>query len=189
MRDAAVAADAAARPLAGEDRIGRAAGVVVDAAAVAVRAADEGAAEAAALTRLAGVDVALDAAVAEWDAPGSQAQRRAALTGQADALAGLADQIAAEQAVPPACPAQRDARARWVGLVAERTATLADLATAGSGGDYDAQRAAFAADPYGEDRLAADAADRPCWTAESVLATAAGGITARVEALEALLQG
>jgi len=188
VRDAAVAADAAARPLAGEDRIGRAAGVVVDTAAVAVRAADEGVAEAAALTRLAGLDVALDAAVAEWDAPGSQAERRAALTAQAGTLADLAGQVAAEPAVPPACPALRDARARWVGLVAERTATLADLATSSSGGDYDEQRAAFAADLYGEDRLAADAADRPCWTGESALAAAAAGITAQVEALEALLQ-
>lgn len=188
VRDAAIAADTAARPLAGQDRVGRAAAVVVDTAAVAVRAADEGSVQAAVLTRLAGFDVALDAAVAEWDAPGSQAERRTALAEQAEAVAALTAQAAAEPPVPEPCPALRDARVRWAGVVAERTETLAGLATSGQGGAYDEQRTAFAADPYGGDRLAADAADRPCWAEHSILATAAAGITAQVETLESLLQ-
>lgn len=194
LRAAALEADAAGRGLGAdaaldsEGRVARAAAVVTEAAAVALRAADGGAAQAAALERLAGFDERMDQAAAAWDAPGSQSQRRAALDEQAAALDALAVQAAAEQPVPEDCPAQRDARVRWAGLLAERTRTLQSLATGGTGDRYDAERAAFGGDPFGEDRLAVDAVDRDCWAAESVLAQAAAGIRGEVEALEALLR-
>jgi len=189
LRAAALDADEAGRGLgADEGRVGRAAALVTEAAAIALRAADAGAAQAAASERLAGIDERMDQAVAAWDAPGSQSGRRAALGEQAAALDALAADAAAEQPVPEGCPAQRDARVRWAGLLAERTRTLQSLATGETGDRYDAERAAFRADPFGEDRRAVDAADRPCWEQESVLARAAAGIRAEVEALEALLR-
>jgi len=188
LRDAALAADAAARPLAGDDRIGRAADVVTDAASVGLVAADDGAAQAAALERLSTLDERLEGVVAVWTEPGSQSEQRAALaTAAADADA-VAVEAAAEPAVPEGCPALRDARVRWAQLVAERSRRLAELATSAGGSEFDARRAEFTDQPYGEDRLAADAADRGCWAERSRLAGAAAGIRNQVETLEALLQ-
>jgi hypothetical protein len=188
LREAAIAADAAARPLAGEDRIGRAADVVIEAAEVGVRAADEGAAQAAALVRLSAFDQRMSDAVATWDAPGSQSDRRTALGSLAAELDALAAEAAAEPAVPEACPALRDARARWAQRLAAGTRELAASATSAGGTEYDQLIATYAADPFGEDRLAADAADRDCWGRESVLARAAAGIRTQVETLESFLQ-
>lgn len=188
LRRAALDADAAARGVAQQGRIGRAAGLLRDAGAVALRGADAGAAETAALERLGGLDIAMDEATAGWDAPGSQSERRAALAALATELDGLAAAADAEQPVPEACPALRDHRGAWARLLAERTRTLEASATSATGAQYDQQRAAFAADPYGQDRLAADAADAECWAEHSVLAQAAAGIRDQVAALEALLQ-
>lgn len=188
LRAAALSADAAARPLRGEGRVGRAAEVVTDAAEVAVRAADEAVAHAAALERLATLDVRMDAAVAEWDAPGSQADRRMVLADQATAMDALGTEAAAEPPVPEQCPGQRDSRVRWAAVVAERSRALAALATGQSGERYDELRRSFGDAPYGEDRQTLDAADRGCWAEHSVLAAAAAGIHQQVETLESLLQ-
>lgn len=200
LRDAALAADAAARPLLAPDgapggaaggasgRIGRAAGVVTGAAAAGLRAAEDGAAQAASLERLSGFDEQLAAAVSAWEQPGSQSVLRAALGELADDLDALAAQAAAEPAVPEGCPALRDARVRRATLVAERTRELAAAANSAGGERFDAERIAFSADPYGEDPLAGDAADRDCWGEGSVLAQAAAGIRGEVETLESLLQ-
>lgn len=188
LRTAALAADDAARDLPAEGRVGRAAGLVSEVSAVALRAADDGAAQAAALERLSAFDVRMDQAVAAWDAPGSQSRRREALAELAQQLDALAAEAAAEQPVPDGCPGPRDARVRWATLLAERSRALGALATGATGDRYDAERAAFGATPFGEDRLAVDAADRPCWEERSVLAAAAAGIRGEVETLEALLR-
>jgi hypothetical protein len=188
LREVALAADRAGRELEGEGRIARAADVVTDAAEVAVRAADEAVAHAAALERLATFDVRMDAAVAEWNAPGSQGDRRAVLGEQANAMDALRAEAAAEPPVPEPCPAQRDSRVRWAGVVAERSRSLAALATGQSGEDYDALRRSFGDAPFEEDRQALDAADRGCWAEHSTLTAAAAGIRNQVETLESLLQ-
>jgi len=188
LRDAALAADAAARPLSGPGRVGRAAAVVAGAAAAGLRAADDGAAQAAALERLSGFDERLAAAVAAWEQPGSQTTLRASLGELAESIDALVAEATAEPAVPEGCPSPRDARVRRATLVAERTRQLAATANSASGARYDAERAAFAGDPYGEDPLAVDAADRACWGERSVLAQAAAGIRGEVETLESLLQ-
>jgi len=188
LRDAALAADAAARPLSGPDRSGRAADLVTAAAAAGLRAADDGAAQAAALERLSGFDERLVAGVAAWEQPGSQSALRTSLAELADELDALVAEATAEPAVPEGCPALRDARVRRATLVADRTRELAATANSAGGARYDAERAAFAADPYGEDPLATDAADRDCWGERSVLAQAAAGIRGEVETLESLLQ-
>lgn len=189
LRDAALAADAAARPLTdGPDRIRRAAELVSGAAAAGLRAADDGAAQAAAVQRLSEFDTRLADAVGAWDQPGSQSARRTALTALAGELEALAAEATAEPAVPEGCPAPRDARVRRATLLAERTRSLAATANSAGGERYDAERAAFAADPYGEDPLAVDAADRDCWGEQSVLAQAAAGVRGEVETLESLLQ-
>lgn len=188
LRAAALSADAAARPLEGEGRVGRAAEIVTDAAEVGVRAADEALAHAAALERLASLDVRMDGAVAEWDAPGSQAERRAVLGEQATAMDTLRAEAEVEPAVPEQCPAQRDSRVRWAGVVAGRSRELAALATGQSGEAYDQLRLSFRGAPFGEDRQALDAADRGCWAENSTLAQAAAGIREQVETLESLLQ-
>jgi len=188
LREAALAADRAGRPLQGEGRVARAAEIVTGAAEVAVRAADEAVAHAAALERLAMFDVRMDAAVAEWDAPGSQADRRQILGEQAMAMDALGTEVAAEAPIPEQCPAQRDSRGRWAGVVAERSRALATLATGQSGERYDELRRSFADAPFGEDRQAVDAADRSCWAEHSTLAMAAAGIREQVETLESILQ-
>lgn len=189
LRQAAVAADASARALEGEDRIDRAADLVVTLAAAGVRAADAGAAQAAALRRLGEFDARMDDAVRSWETPGSQSERRAALGQLAVELEALAGQTAAEQPVPAGCPELRDARERWARLLAERSRALQEVARGATGEVYDARLAEFTAEPYGEDRLAADAATRPCWAEQSELARTAASVTTEVQALEALLQG
>jgi len=188
LREAALVADRAGRQLDGDGRVGRAAEVVTGAAEVAVRAADEAVAHAAALERLAMFDVRMEAAVAEWDAPGSQADRRRVLDEQAVAMDALRVEAMAESAVPEACPAQRDSRVRWAGVVAERSRALGAVATGQSGERYDELRRSFGDAPFGEDRQVVDAADRGCWAENSTLAMAAAGIRGQVETLESLLQ-
>jgi hypothetical protein len=188
LRAAALAADAAARPLLGDDRIGRAAEVVSSAAEVALEAADQGAAQAAALERLSGWDQRMTEAVVAWTVPGSQSERREQLSALAGELDAIAEQAAAEQPVPEGCPAFRDARERWAGRLADQTRELAASATSGGGGTFDELLERYQADPFGEDRLAVDATDRECWARQSTLAQAAAGIRQQVETLEALLQ-
>lgn len=189
LETATANADRAARDMGlTDDRVGRAATVVADTAEVAARAGADASAELAALRQLAELDVAMEAVVATWDAPGSQSARRSALAeagAQADALA---EQARAEPALPADCPALRDHRVTWAGTVAERSRALSALATGSSGAEHDAQLATFDAEPYGEDRLAADAADRPCWRQSSVLAQSADGVRGQVAALESLLR-
>lgn len=188
LREAAINADAAARPFSDDGRVGRAAEVVLSAAEVGLRAADEGAAQAAALERLSGFDQRMGEAVTGWAQSGSQGQRRAQLAALAEELDEIAAQAAVDQPVPESCPAFRDARARWAERLAAQTRELAQTATSSGGSEFDQLLEQFQADPYGEDRLAVDAADRECWARESTLAQAAAGITEQVETLEALLQ-
>jgi hypothetical protein len=161
---------------------------VIAAAEAGLRAADDGSAQAASLQRLSAWDQALADAVSAWDAPGSQSQRREDLAALAEQLEGIAAEAAVDQPVPEACPALRDARARRAARLADRTRQLQATASSAGGSTYDDLRATFTADPYGEDPLAVDAADRECWARSSVLAQAAAGITGQVETLEALLQ-
>lgn len=189
VESATAGADAAAREIGlTEDRVGRAATVVADTAQVAARASADARAELAALSALAQLDVEMDGIAAGWDAPGSQSARRAALAALGARADALAEQARLEPALPAKCPALRDHRVAWASLLAERSRALGALATGSSGERYDAQLAAFDADPYGEDRLAADTADRPCWQQSSVLAQAAEGVRAQVAALESLLR-
>jgi hypothetical protein len=189
LRAAADAAAAAAAPLRdAQSRAVRDAAVLVAERADSTRAAARAAeAELGALAALAEVDVALDGAVAAFDVPGSQSERRAALTEQTKTLAALAARAAALAPVPAECGALRDSRIRWAALLRERAQKLAASATGASGQLYDAYREAFAADPYGQDRLALDASDRACWQEHSLVAQAAAGVRADVERLEALL--
>ena len=86
----------------------------------------------------------------------------------------------------------RDNRVRWATVVQTRSQTLADLVS-GVGGamaaEYDATRDAFRALPYGEDRLAADAADRGCWLDNSPVADAVERARAAIVQLRALFKG
>lgn len=189
VESATAGADAAAREMGlTEDRPGRAATVVADTAQVAARASADARAELAALSALARLDVEMDGIAAGWDAPGSQSARRAALAALGARADALAERARLEPALPAECPALRDHRVGWARLLAERSRALGSLATGSSGEQYDAQLAAFAALPYGEDRLVADAADRPCWQRSSSLARAAAGVRAQVAALESLLR-
>jgi hypothetical protein len=185
LRDAADEADAAAADnLEVGGAVTRAAEILAVAAEEGRAAADAFAEEAAMLAALAAIDVELDAAVGEWDAPGAVAERRDSLLARVEAVRGLAAAAEAIEPSPLACTRLRDNRVRWAELVAERTQRLADAATPAGGATYDELRDAFRRSPFGEQRGQADAFDADCWQAASPLALAATGIHDRVEDLE-----
>jgi hypothetical protein len=154
--------------------------------------ADEvaGAAEAerAAYARLAEIDVGTDGVVAAWEQTGTQTELRTVLTRlstQSTQLTATAEDV---PATPPACPAFRDHRARWATIVGDRSETLAGLLRSGSS-QFDVRREEFRALPYGEDRVAADAADRPCWLENSGVVGAEAQARAAVEQLRLIFTG
>jgi hypothetical protein len=150
-------------------------------AAVAEREAD-------AYGRLADLDVAMDRIVMGWDEGGTQRERRSALWISGKQAAALAARAASEPPVPGACPMLWDNRARWGRLISERSAELAGLATSTGGIAYDQVRDRYRPQPYGvADRTAADAADRPCWAANSAVATAEAKARAAIARLADLL--
>ncbi len=97
------------------------------------------------LVTVAALDVRADAAVA-------------AVPGDPAALDAVARDAAATTAVPARCPDLLAARVRWAKHAAARLRA----------GDLDRGNL------YGEDRLAADAADRFCWGVNSQVANGAG---------------
>jgi hypothetical protein len=175
------------RAASGDHPVARAEAVVAGAVARALEGLAGAEEELAALHRLVQADQAMDAVVADWDAAGSQAERRASLSARAVELDRLGADLAAAPAVPPACPALRDHRVVWASLVASRTRELAATATATTGNTYDRLRAAYRAAPYDGDRLALDAGDRGCWETASAVTAAASDVRAAVDGLEAAL--
>jgi hypothetical protein len=161
--------------------------VVGEIAAAARTAADSVEREAAALAAAAAHDVALDTAVQRWAEPGPHSQRRAALDALADELHGALAEAGALPAVPEECPGLVERRVEWTEVTLRRTQRLAETATGAAGGAYDDLVSSFGRDPYGEDRVTADAADRGCWQEHSEVARAPDEVRARVEELEALL--
>lgn len=121
----------------------------VDLVLGAADATDE---EIAALTPLVDADTLMDEVVATW--PGQPGQ---ALAGRLDPLP---EALGAAKPVPEACRVLWDNRVRWAGLVAERTRRLAVAP---------AEHDAFSSQPFGEDRRAADTADRGCWQDHAAL--------------------
>jgi hypothetical protein len=150
-------------------------------------AADAAEAELPPLLALADLDVRMDAAVEAWGEPGSQSQRRAALAELAEHLDALAIEAAQVEAVPAGCRQPVDARPRWAALLAERSRRLGELATSAGGDEYGELLSAFEREPYGEDRRAADAAARRCWSEASPVAAAAVAAPGHVDDLEAAL--
>lgn len=119
---------------------------------LALGAADTADEEIAALSALVDADTLMDEAVATWtSAPDPRL---------ADEAGSLPERLAAAPAVPEPCRLLWDNRVRWAGLVAERTRRIADAP---------AEADAFLADPFGEDRRVADAADRGCWERHGAL--------------------
>jgi hypothetical protein len=140
--------------------------------------------------RLADLDIAMDEIVAGWDEGGTQRERRVALGASAKQAATLATKAAALPPTPAVCPTLRDNRVRWGRLVSERSAKLAGLATSTGGIAYDKFRGQYRPQPYGvADRIVPDAADRPCWGAHSVVATAETKARAMIARLADLLNG
>jgi hypothetical protein len=169
---------------AGAAPVGAALDAVTAAVAEARSAADAAEDEHAALLALAELDRRLEAAAAAWEEPGSQSERRVTLGALADDLDAIAGEAAALPVAPAACPALPEQRERWAELLAEHSRRLQERATSGGGAEYDELRRAFGRDPFGEDRRAADAADRDCWRAASPVAEAAQRAPENVEALE-----
>lgn len=189
LRARAEQATAAAAAVTGADapRVRGATRALRSAARRARLAVDAAERELAFLERVAELDTRMDDALEVFDSRGAQSERRAALAAHAQALADLAAKSAAVEPVPAACPALRDHRIRWAALLRERARNLAALANSDSGALYDAFRDAFEQQPYGEDRLAADAGDRPCWQRASVVARAGVRVREDVARIEALL--
>lgn len=190
LRGRAALADTVVNKLDEDDPLVRqAARVVRDLLKLAETVAVAAEREATAYTRLTDLDLAMDRIVAGWDGPGSQNQRRADLA----ALAAEADDLAAEAddqtPAPEACSALRDHRVRWAQLLAERSTMLAQTATSTGGAAYDELRDRFRPQPYGQDRLTADAADRACWSEHSPVAPATTQARAAIEQLRDLLVG
>ena len=131
---------------------------------LALLAADDADQEIAVLAPLVDADTLMDQVVASWRAAPDVA------------LAGRLDQVAAQMAAAPVrpeeCRALWDNRARWAELVAARTGRLAQDG---------AERDGYLANPFGEDRRAADAADRDCWRRHGALPRANADLRPLVE--------
>ncbi|HUG85460.1 MAG TPA: hypothetical protein VMM13_12895, partial [Euzebya sp.] len=69
-----------------------------------------------------------------------------------------------------------------------RTAQLRDAAVAAEGLGYDHLLQEFEAEPYGEDRVAADAESRSCWAARSTLPDVGSAIDRHLAAVEEALE-
>lgn len=164
-----------------------AAALVTAAAADAAAAAAAARTELAFLRRLSEVDRRLAAAVATWDEPGSQSERRERLAEVSASLGALRGAIRELRPAPAACTALRDNRARWAAVVQRRTERLAEHADSAGGAAYDELRDAYRRQPFGEDLRASDAAERDCWAAESEVAVAADSLSAAVDGLRDLL--
>lgn len=136
---------------------------------LALGAADAADEEIAALSALVDADALMDRTVASWTAAPDPAL--------ADEAASLAQQVAAAVAVPEPCRLLWDNRVRWAGLVAERTRRIAGAP---------AEAEAFLANPFGEDRRAADAADRSCWQRHGPLPRAEADLRPLVQHLSEL---
>ncbi|MGH8933884.1 MAG: hypothetical protein ACRDZO_25425 [Egibacteraceae bacterium] len=128
--------------------------------------------ETAAYNRLADIDVAMDGVVAGWDLGGSVTQLRTAFRNLVTEANDLTEAAGGVQPVPSACSAQRDSRVRWGVLLEARTNRLAELIGPSTGIEYDSLRDQYRPLPYGDDRLAMDAADRACWLENSPVAGA-----------------
>lgn len=174
LRDAAQQLDALAGTLdARHPVVGEAVQAVNDLTGLARAVAAATESEANKYARLADLDIAMDGIVAVWDEGGSQRERRSALQASAKQAATLVARAAAEPPTPDACSVLRDNRTRWSKLLSERSTKLAGFATSAGGATYDEFRDRYRPQPYGaQDRIAADAADRPCWVANSTVATA-----------------
>jgi hypothetical protein len=173
LRAAAAQVSTAAQGLDRRDRTVQEAAAIVDELlrlASTVSAAAEN--EAAAYTRFADIDIAMDGVVAGWDQGGSQSELRDALRRLSANAADLEEAAGAVQPTPLACATSRDSRVRWAGLLKSRTDQLIALVGSRTGLEYDALRDRFRPQPYGVDRLTVDAADRQCWLANSPVASA-----------------
>jgi hypothetical protein len=144
-------------------------------------------ADADALGGVTDLDRRMDDLVAAWRARGSRSEAGPRLRERAAEAEAVAAAAGALPDTPPGCPQLRDNRLRWAGVVATRTAALAELAEAADGPGFDAALARFDAAPYGEDRAAADAESRPCWAAATPYAAAPAAVDAAVAALQAAL--
>jgi hypothetical protein len=145
--------------------------------------------EAAVYNRLADIDIAMDGIVAGWDQGGSLAGLRIALRRLAVRAEDLAQAAGDVQPMPAACTAPRDNRVRWGALLQARTNQLSELVTSRTGLQYDALRNQFRSQPYGEDRLFVDAADRQCWLDHSPVADAEHRARADIMRLQGLFTG
>jgi hypothetical protein len=132
-------------------------------------------------------DAAVDALVAGWRTRGSRGEIVAAF----DRLVADAERLAGEAAAlppsPPGCSGLRDNRVAWTALVVARTRELRDVAATFDGSRFDELEARYALAPRGEDPVAADAENRPCWAAATPLLGTEAAVREAVGALETAL--
>ena len=136
---------------------------------LALQAADRADEEIAVLAPLVDADTLMDRLVATWAGAADDA-----LVAQ---VAALPPALGAAPALPEPCRTLWDNRARWAALVADRSRRLAGTPEARDG---------FLANPFGEDRRAADSAERPCWRAHGALPRALADLRPLVERLSEL---
>lgn len=162
-----------ARSALGEETGAVTAGPTARVREAALAALEAGEAEVEALGRIVHVDLLLEDAVAAWSG-----DRQGPSLEELDAEAA---QLGAARPQPAACDLPWRNRLRWLRLVADRSMALADPATPVEVAE------SFRADPYGEVRRVADAADRDCWLSHSglVLGSAAAAEAGRPAAVSA----
>lgn len=131
---------------------------------LALSAADDTDGEVAALAPLVDADVLMEQAIATWAA--------AADAGLGERVGALSAALAAAPVAPAQCRTLWDHRVRWSALVAARTTRLTESA---------AERDGFLANPFGEDRRAMDANDRPCWRVHGALPRAVADLRPLME--------
>lgn len=144
-----------------------------EAVTVALNGADDAGLEVDVLGPLAAADELMERAVATW---GERADADLAVQ-----VADLAAGLGPSPVLPPPCRTMWDNRLRWATTVAVRTQLLARPSP------DEADRQAFLAEPFGEDRRTADATDRACWREHGALPKALAELRRLVAAYDAAI--
>lgn len=187
LRDDVRDASTAAMDAAAEAPVRSAAAIVETAAAQAQQAAAAAGPEIAYLRRLVAIDLALLAAAAEWDRPGSQSEIRARLDALADKVGRLRAPLRSAKPAPAACGVMQRNRTQWIATVRERTLELQAQANSAGGATFDRLRSSYRALPFAQEPRTADRADRACWQERSPVAKAAAATRAAVDRLREAL--
>ena len=179
----------AAQTAAVDAPVEEAAAIVETAATTAAGAARAAGGEIAFLRAVGAIDVALLAAAAEWDRPGSQSEIRERLDALAEDVAAQRPRVAKLRPTPRQCAGMKSNRAEWVGTVHSRTVELQGQANSAGGSEYDRLRRSYRALPFAVEPRTADRADRACWLERSPVARAAPAMRTAVDDLRASLSG